>query len=98
MKLTKTEHAILERLASGEELTNAIPGGWWLEEEHIDARPCRQLIRKCLISVSYQNNREDYFVYNINEWGRAALLGTVETMPDYKKYIAALAESRLHLF
>jgi hypothetical protein len=74
--LTKGERTVLEKLATDPEvleLVEAIPGGWWLEEERIDGRIGWSLLRKVLIS-EHQYSDENFKRYYINEWGRNALL------------------------
>jgi hypothetical protein len=74
--LTKGERHVLEKLATDLEvleLVEAIPGGWWIEEDRIDGRICWSLLRKVLIS-EHQYSDENFKRYYINEWGRNALL------------------------
>lgn len=74
--LTKGERTVLEKLAANPEileLVEAIPGGWWIEEEKIDGRVCWSLLRKVLIS-EHQYSNENFRRYYINEWGRNVLL------------------------
>lgn len=83
MKLTAGERRVLEFLAAGEtrELTQAIPGGWWLgdvtddtvEDEQVDGRIGFSLLRKVLVRCSYDDNRGTYWAYQINEDGRKLL-------------------------
>lgn len=72
--LTRGERAVLERLAAGEELTWAQPGGWWIETDQIAGRIGWALLRKVYIGETYKGG-ENYIIYTINEWGRNALKG-----------------------
>ena len=74
--LSRGERRVLQMIVDAgdeEELTQALPGGWWLGTEKISPKIGAGLLRKILISVTYHSAREDYFIYRINEWGRAAL-------------------------
>jgi len=82
--LTKGERTILEKLATDPEileLVEAIPGGWWIEEEKFDGRICWSLLRKVLIS-EHQYSDENFKRYYINEWGRNALASQQITALD----------------
>lgn len=77
--LTPGMHDILTRLATGIELDEFVPGGWWVENDRVSAKNCWQLLRLCVIS-------EDGFAgkdcrhYLINSDGRR-LLEDPEAIP-----------------
>lgn len=73
--LTAGERRVLQMMMDfpEEELTQAIPGGWYFDLERIDGRICTGLLRKVVISTSYRGSGDDYFLYYVNEWGRDAL-------------------------
>lgn len=72
MQLTPRQRYVLEQMAEGQELTEAIPGGWWLEEERIGGQVGWALLRMSLISQDKYTS-DGYHIYVINEWGRKAI-------------------------
>lgn len=70
--LTKGIHNVLERMAKGEELVEAIPGGWWLGNTCIDGRIGWSLLRNTFISET-QGSSSVCIYYHINELGLAVL-------------------------
>lgn len=74
--MTEGQAGLLEKMiAAGDEeqLTESIPGGWWLDTEKIDGRICWGLIRQVYISEISGLSSESYKMYYVNEWGRNAL-------------------------
>ena len=67
--LTKGEFSVLEKMANGEELVQATPGGWWLDSSQVDGRIGWSLLRKILIS-EIDGNDLRFIRYYINETGR----------------------------
>lgn len=67
--LTKGEFSVLEKMASGEELVQSTPGGWWLDSSQVDGRIGWSLLRKILISEIDSNDLR-FIRYYLNETGR----------------------------
>lgn len=70
--LTRASYNVLKRMADGEELTWAKPGGWWLEDTQIKGSTGLHLLRYCLISESWDSGR-NYVIYVINSDGEKIL-------------------------
>lgn len=73
--LKPNQLTILRRLADNEhkeegELTHAIPGGWWIENDRVRGQDCVALLRLCLLHEEDVNQDGTYFIYTINEEGR----------------------------
>jgi len=86
---------ILRRLAENEhkesgELVRAIPGGWWIEHEKQRGQDCFALSRLCLLHEEDVNQDGTYFIYTINEEGRA-----MANDPAYEPQIIKHMRNRL---
>ena len=72
--LTKNMHRILSWMRENDpddQLTNFIPGGWWIGEYRVSGATCFNLLRLCLISA--ENESATCVYYGLNEDGEKIL-------------------------
>jgi hypothetical protein len=72
-KLSSSQRDVLTSMRDLDiELTESIPGGWWLENRRIDGRIGTALLRKVYITASSCGG-DSIINYHINSDGRTAL-------------------------
>ena len=78
MRLTNGERNALDLLEDGAELTQAIPGGWWIGIHQLGGQIGWSLLRKALVREVHSSPQEDYFIYEINDRGSHILIDADE--------------------
>lgn len=92
--LTKGERKALEKMVRGEELVQAVPGGWWFDNHQISGRIGWSLLRKVFISEIDTDN-ENYRRYHINEWGRDALVHPAGSESENEKLLFSAVTEKI---